>query len=494
MITPKSAPGAKYRYIYYPDRLNLLPSSSESLTLASMSKLYNSGIIDGIWHSLLEPLVAGREDNVHDESIGDFISRRVDPRVADNIVSAVFHGIYAGDIYQLSARTLLNKAWQLEGSRWSSVIIAYMDAYGRSEQDPISLWQPHEMSMIEAMLGKDQDRPGEINVDSQLLEKCRPSECATLSFKGGMQQLVDTLAASLQRNKNVSLATHTMAISVQKVKPDSNAPFSSPAIKIDSVPTAAPSPDIELKHTKASAHTFDFVIDTQGLSDPGRNTAPLLAPAVTVMTVNLWYAQPKLCPVPGFGYLIPRSVPLAQNPERALGVIFDHDMNHGQDSGRGTKLTVMIGGHWWDGFEPEDLPTEDDGREMAMAVVRRHLGIEEVPDVCRVRVNRECIPQYTVGYEERLQALDSRVSGEFGGRVRLVGNRVDGVGVNDCVRGAWHLASRMKRNGWRSEKNGLEVRGGATKGKPKLLTYHTSGKLWRLAEKGKGLEGKAVEV
>ena len=72
-------------------------------------------------------------------------------------------------------------------------------------------------------------------------------------------------------------------------------------------------------------------------------------PAVIVMVVDLYYTNPNLLSVHGFGYLIPCSVPFKQTPNRALGVVFDSDATIGQDAIPGTKLTVMLGSHWWDG-------------------------------------------------------------------------------------------------------------------------------------------------
>jgi hypothetical protein len=52
---------------------------------------------------------------VDDESVASFLERRLGgPDVGNNMVSAVLHGIYAGDINQLSARSLLPKFWYEE--------------------------------------------------------------------------------------------------------------------------------------------------------------------------------------------------------------------------------------------------------------------------------------------------------------------------------------------------------------------------------------------
>jgi oxygen-dependent protoporphyrinogen oxidase len=172
-----------------------------------------------------------------------------------------------------------------------------------------------------------------------------------------------------------------------------------------------------------------------------------------VQTVNLYYSTPNLIPVTGFGYLIPQSVPFEQNPERALGVIFDSDAISGQDTVDGTKITVMLGGHWWDGWQ--GYPDSDEGAELAKSVIQRHLGITEEPAACHVQLHRDCIPQYTVGYEERLKQYGEKLQQEFKGKVRVVGNQYNGVGVNDCVRGAWSLARALRGDGWKSRDCGL---------------------------------------
>lgn len=84
------------------------------------------------------------------------------------------------------------------------------------------------------------------------------------------------------------------------------------------------------------------------MTQPRVDLSPLAHnPSVTVMVVNLFYSNPSLIPVRGFGYLIPRSVPLEQNLECGLGVVFDSESSIGQDTASGTKVTVILGGHWW---------------------------------------------------------------------------------------------------------------------------------------------------
>jgi protoporphyrinogen/coproporphyrinogen III oxidase len=163
------------------------------------------------------------------------------------------------------------------------------------------------------------------------------------------------------------------------------------------------------------------------------------------MVVNLYYANPALLPVHGFGYLIPRSVPWTQNPERALGVVFDSDANIGQDTAPGTKVTVMLGGHWWDDWS--SYPDEAEGAAMAKAILKRHLKIEEEPVVVNVSLQRECIPQYTVGHEERMKKAHGELMRAFKGKLAVAGNSYTGVGLNDCVRAARDLVESISLRG-----------------------------------------------
>lgn len=181
------------------------------------------------------------------------------------------------------------------------------------------------------------------------------------------------------------------------------------------------------------------------------------------MTVNLFYKDPFLLDEPGFGYLIPRAVPFEQNPECALGVVFDSFSAIGQDTTEGTKMTVMLGGHWWSQFTSSDYPTEEEGLSMAKEIVRRHLKIKVEPDAWKSSLHRDCIPQYTVGHEQRLKKANSELIQGFRGRVRVAGASYGGVGVNDCVKAAWEVVRGVV--GWSGTgvKTGLEDFGYDTK-------------------------------
>src|SRR5436190_23895144 len=130
--------------------------------------------------------------------------------------------------------------------------------------------------------------------------------------------------------------------------------------------------------TARSLGTFDRVISCI----PARSTALLGTPtfpikklyeqsSVSVMVVTFFYMENSILPKRGFGYLIPRSIPYGQNPENALGVSFDSDIMPELDSAAGTKVTVMLGGHWWNHIEKSQLPSEEEGLEMGRRILER---------------------------------------------------------------------------------------------------------------------------
>jgi len=163
------------------------------------------------------------------------------------------------------------------------------------------------------------------------------------------------------------------------------------------------------------------------------------------MVVNLYYPNPKLLPVNGFGYLIPRSVPADQNPECGLGVIFASatstgksalypDREEAQDTAHGTKLTIMMGGHYWDGWKDSDYPDHESAVKMARTMLQRHLGITDTPTVARSRLQKNAVPQYTVGHLDRMYSLSNTVRNDFNRRLVLAGNWYNGTSVGNCVR------------------------------------------------------------
>lgn len=208
------------------------------------------------------------------------------------------------------------------------------------------------------------------------------------------------------------------------------------------------------------------------------------------MVVNLFYEKSDLLPVEGFGYLIPRSTPLSQNPERALGVIFGSETESTRNTAQGTNLTVMLGGHWWDGWKEGDFPDEQSAIEMGRNLVKRHLNISETPSVARARLQRNAIPQPTVGHHDRMGRLDGAILRDYGDNLKVGGAWYTGISINDCIRAGSMLGLRLRHreDEGRSSQTGLGMYS-AQEGFNGILRLVNLKKFWMsMALREKGIE------
>ncbi|KAL8678472.1 MAG: hypothetical protein Q9186_005176 [Xanthomendoza sp. 1 TL-2023] len=426
LMTSRQSVAAQNRFIYFPDHLVRLPGPGSSVfnTLYSM---FSEPLFEGMFSSMCTESLKPAKVDMDDESIGSFISRRFKPSLADNIVSAGIHGIYAGDIYQLSVRSIMPSLWYAEQVK-RSITAGFVGGW--------SLRWPQDTA-LEAEWAKAPPA-------SETIQATKDSSVFT--FRKGIGQLADRLEAKLWEAPNVTIRLDTKVDELQLEQLDS---FPNMTLMAPRAGESVGEPD---------KMSFTHVISTisgKALHDIVRPTSSLSVlsqtPSVTVMVVNLYFSNPSVLPARGFGYLLPRSLSFEQNPERALGVVFDSDATIGQDKIPGTKVTVMLGGHWWDDWAA--FPDEEQGANMAKAILKRHLAVSEEPQAVRVGLQRNCIPQYTVGHHSRMEQANEALKG-FKGRLRVAGNSYNGVGLNDCVRSAREVVMDLVQG--RGEKTGLE--------------------------------------
>lgn len=183
MLVPKTSQAARNRYIYYPDRLNRLPNSILSILLSPTLPAMK-GVLGGI---LSEPFRRRRPKDLEDESVGSFLTRRFNSALANNLASAVLHGIYAGDVNKLSAKSLFPGLWAAEASHGS--LFKSLVSVRRMEE--------HE-----------RDRAIREELQSDNAEICARMEgTSVFSFRGGIETLVSALLRDLDGKPNVTIKT-----------------------------------------------------------------------------------------------------------------------------------------------------------------------------------------------------------------------------------------------------------------------------------------------
>ena len=91
----------------------------------------------------------------------------------------------------------------------------------------------------------------------------------------------------------------------------------------------------------------------------------------------------------------------------------------------------------------------------------RHLNITEEPQIAKARLQRDCIPQYEVGWRDYMGEFHKNVLVNlFDFRLKVCGPWWQGgVGVNDCLRSAWDAAQGLVNGvkGKRGSETGLEM-------------------------------------
>lgn len=394
----KDSFGAKNRYLKYNGRLVLIrpPKRFFPDRYLFTEPLLRKSIGGVLKFGLFPPR---RPDGIEDESIASFFRRRFNKHIAEYFVSALIHGVYAGDYERLSMRSsFLSRLWDMETT-------------GKRFMRP-----PAEDEVLALEFKRA--------IGSDLLAMANESQI--FSFRDG----TETLSRGLREKLD----------GIVKLRTDS--PVQS--IKVEGK-------DIKIR-TPLQSHLFSHVVSTMPLPklfrilpSPPADLVNSFPPAVTVGVVNLYYPERSTTlPIHGFGYLIPKTSP-EENPENALGVIIVSDGVHGQDIGKyesGVKLTVMLGGHYWRG---QTYPSEDELLSAAKSVVARDLGITVEPGIHLTTLQRECIPQYEVGHGERIRKLEGYLDSTFGmGQFNIVGSATDGVGVNDCILSARKGAKRLQ--------------------------------------------------
>ena len=313
--------------------------------------------------------------------------------MAQKVVSAIIHGIYATDISLLSTRaTALSALWNLEGQ------------YG---------------SVIRGLL-RAKDTDADLSGISPTLST-RLKNASLYSFQGGLTTLVDRLRDELLAS-GVTICSEV------------------------SVDCITPQPDgVRLDLSTGDSITPSHVIATQ--PTPFLSTAvpsPLssLLSQITyasVCVVNITLPEGCSSPAPGFGFLVP-AVEHTTRPG-LLGVVFDSDV-FGVDFMQGYKMTAIFGGGL------EDPSTWPSDAEHYFDRVRK-----EILPLCRgndcfdasmsFTYQRNCIPQYHVGHVDLVERIHKTVAQMYGNRLVLAGAAYHGVGVNDCVLDAYKAVDRL---------------------------------------------------
>lgn len=370
---------AERRYILRGGRLHPLPMSPPAFL---KSRLWSTA---GKLRLLKEPFI-GRARK--EESIAEFVERRLGREFLDYAINPFVAGVYAGNPEQLSVRAAFPKLYALE------------QKYG---------------GLVRGMIGgrRERKRRAETAKDRAKL----------FSFAGGMETfpraIGDVLGTRFRGGVEVTAIEHrgggTVPFTVW-----GRAGGKVEKVEADAVVLAVPA-------RAAGALLASF---SRGLSD---RLAGVWYPPVAEVFLGFRLEQiPR--PLDGFGFLVP-----AKEDRRILGTIWSSALFPHRAPDGHAALTTFVGG----ARQPELAALPD--RELVELVtgeLRSIMGIRGAAVFARVIRWEEAIPQYHLGYQVLLDEIDATERSRPG--LFLCANYRGGIAVGDCVMNGERTAQSVK--------------------------------------------------
>lgn len=140
---------------------------------------------------------------------------------------------------------------------------------------------------------------------------------------------------------------------------------------------------------------------------------------------SMWEAnlvfEGDVLPKRGFGYLVP-----SREKEDLLGMIFDSSVFPQQNSKGETRLTALL---------RSETP---DPEKAALLAAKKHLGIQQEPVKISLFYAKKSIPQFEVGYHQKIARFEERAKQKFP-FLSLLGNYIEGPSVESCIQRSFKI-------------------------------------------------------
>ncbi|KAM3872639.1 protoporphyrinogen oxidase [Diretmus argenteus] len=369
---------SKNRYLYVNGKLHKMPSGIGGVLRTTPP--FSRPLLLSV---AMEMLV--KKSKMEDESVHSFVSRRLGKELADMAIDSLCRGVFAGDCRKLSVRSCFPPLFNAEQLRGSVV--------------------------LGMMLGSG---PGPVVIPGPLAQRSSTDSWAQWSLRRGLESLPEAITGWLTQSGKVQLHRHATVKQLRRSASSWEIHLEDGTISADHIISALPAKALS---TVLPSSFQPLIQQLQDIS------------TATVAVVNLEY-EGSVLPVTGFGHLIPSSENLG-----VLGVVYDSVPfpQHNRPNGDTTRLTVMMGGAWFQEVfgAPEEV-TEECLLAAATEAVHCQLGVTTAPSWSRVALHKDCIPQYHLGHWRRVESMRSYIRKKLL-PLSLAGSSYDGVSVNDVI-------------------------------------------------------------
>ena len=321
-----------------------------------------------------------------DESLADFVRRRLGQEVLDRVAQPMIGGIYTADPERLSLRATMPRFLEMEREHRSLIRALWRQAGAGTSGARYSLF---------------------------------------LSFAAGMQTLTDRLAETIAAHSRIRLTSKVERLALEE---GSRAGASPGRWKI--LMRGGETLDADAVCLALPAYTSAQLL---------RDLDPALAnrldaiPFASTATVNLAYKRSDIPhPLNGFGFVVP-----FVEKRTLLACTFSSVKFAARAPAGYVLLRAFVGG----ALQPEMFELDDE--EMISRVgddLRVLLGVARPPLFAEVARWPRSMPQYHVGHLERMEQIEARVQLLKG--LTLAGNAFHGPGIPDCIRSGEQAAER----------------------------------------------------
>lgn len=368
---------ASTRFIVRGGRLIALPTSPGAFFTTSAFTL-------GAKLSLFRELFIAPSPPDAEETIAEFVRRRLGNEFLDYAIDPFVSGVYAGDPERISVPAAFPRLFALE------------QKYG---------------SLIKGQILGAKERKRDA-------EKAR-NTAGSFSFRGGMQTLTDALVRAIGRVETGVRVRH-IARGADRVWTVVGGRGGDPVMRrARAVVLAAPAYEAaKLVHEFAPVAARELA---------AIEYAPVAVAATAYRRADIAHS------LAGFGFLVPK-----KEQRKILGSLFSSSLFEGRAPEGGVLLTSFIGG-----MRDPGLPARPDA---ALAVIVHQeltelLGATGAPLWTEITRRTHAIPQYNVGHRERLRPVENAENSSPG--LFFCASYRGGVSVGDCIKSAHATAERV---------------------------------------------------
>ncbi|MHB0976502.1 MAG: protoporphyrinogen oxidase [Candidatus Aquicultorales bacterium] len=378
----------KRTYVLSGGRLHQLPEGMLIMIPSKIIPFALSPLISwpGKARMLLDLVIPKKKDD-KEETVTEFVTRRLGKEALDKIAEPLIAGIHAGDPDTMS--------------------INGMQMMLKMEQD--------HGSLIKAMLAARKRPPGAPKDwkkgQASYVGKAKVKQTFFMTFKEGTQYLTDRLAATCNPEKLVTGKNVT---------------------KLEKRPQGGYTVTIEgMEPVAADAVIVATLADTAAklMKDIDRDAHEMLAsiPHIDSATVSLGYKKSDIeGKVDGFGFVVPQKEKRKIMAATYSSIKWDFrtpDEDH-------VLIRAFVGG-----AKNQHLVRMDDDEmlKIVLGELKDVLKLDAEPDLVKIYRWFDGMPQYNVGHRAKVAKIMEKVSAHDG--LQLCGGAYHGVGIPDCCKG-----------------------------------------------------------